>query len=276
MAILNSREKIYKNLFFILVICANFIFIDYPFTLISFIFSILYNILIKGFHNTYKSILRFFPFIIFISILSSCINYLTNQQNTYNMWSFLNYLFFCLNYSLSTISIIFWCESFGNYINDLFPKLKNVFPKVSITMSIVLGMVPKLIDDFKLIINSQKCSGNICTKNSPINKTFYYVNLFKVFLRFEFLNIKNISQLLYSKQYSNKTYFEKSSHENKPKVSKERLIVRSYMISIFLISIILKIQNTQKSILPYILLCLVPITINILEVIKWNLLKRKI
>lgn len=276
MTILNSNEKIYKNMFFILIICINFIFTEYPFTIISFIFSILYNILLKGFYAAYKNIIKFFPFIIFISALSSFINYLMNCYDNFNIFRFLSYLFFCINYSLSAISIIFWCESFGNHINDLLPKLKNFFPKVAITISIVLGMVPKFIDDFKLIINSQKCSGNIYIKDNLANKIFYYVNIFKIFLRFELLNIQNISQLLYSKQYSNKLYFFKKSHKKQSTPSKEKIIIRLYMLLIFFMSIILKIQNTQKSILPYILLCLVPITINILEVVRWNLLKQKI
>ena len=137
-------------------------------------------------------------------------------------------------------------------------------------------MVPKFIDDFKLIINSQKCSGNIYIKNNIKDKIFYYVNIFKIFLRFELLNIQNISQLLYSKQYSNKLYFLKQSHKKQSKLSKEKIIIRLYMLLIFFVSIILKTQNIQKSIFPYILLCLVPITINLLEVIRWNLLKRKI
>ena len=276
MIILSSNEKIHKNMFFILIIFINFIFAEYPFTIISFIFSILYNILLKGFKSTYKNIIKFFPFIIFISGLSSFINYLINNHYDFNIFEFLSYLFFCISYSLSAISIIFWCESFGNHINDLLPKLKFIFPKVAITISIVLGMVPKFIDDFKLIINSQKCSGNIYIKNNIKDKIFYYVNIFKIFLRFELLNIQNISQLLYSKQYSNKLYFLKQSHKKQTKLSKEKIIIRLYMLLIFFVSIILKTQNIQKSIFPYILLCLVPITINLLEVIRWNLLKRKI
>jgi hypothetical protein len=143
-------------------------------------------------------------------------------------------------------------------------------------MSIVLGMIPKFTDDFKLIINSQKCSGNVCVEGAFINKIFYYVNIFKIFLRFEFLNLKNISELLYSKQYSNRIFAPKQSSKTKSEPSKEKFIIKAYMILIFLLSAALKTQNNQQSILPYIFLCLVPITINIFEVIRWNLLKRKI
>jgi energy-coupling factor transport system permease protein len=165
------------------------------------------------------------------------------------------------------MSVVFWCDSFGDKIDEIFYIFREKAPNTTLILSLTLRMMPKFSDDFRFISISQRCSGNVCEDSGWIKKIKYFLDIFFIFLCFEFKNLNESALSLESREYSPgilpRIAGEKKKFASIPEVA--------FKIAMFTLAVVIILLNgcgfEGLSVLLYAVFCAVPLIICLLEVL---------
>jgi energy-coupling factor transport system permease protein len=191
--------------------------------------------------------------------------------------------------ALMLVSVIVWfsCYNFVMTSDKFMYLFGQIIPGMSLILSMVLRFIPKYKAQIKEIANAQKCIGRSVTNGNITQRAKNGLKILSIMVTWALENGIDTADSMNARGYGLKgrTSFSNFRFDNRDK-KVTLVIVLLYAVLMFGISTgstyirfypTVKLADfTATSILVYIcyfLLCLIPIILDIMEVLKWKYLK---
>lgn len=290
-----SFHPIVNFTYFSVVILFSMFFMHPVFQGIALISAILYSFMIKGRKAIKFNILYMLPMLIFMAILNPIFNhegvtilFYLKSGNPITLES----IVYGVSAAFMFITIILWFSCYNSVMtSDKFIYLfGRIIPALSLIFSMVLRFVPRYIEQIKTISNAQKCIGKDISQGNIIKRTKNGITILSIMITWALENAIETADSMKSRGYGlpGRTSFSIFRFDTRDKVVFTSLLAlilivlggaaAGYNKMVFFPSIKF-IKVTGISVLIYIsyfLLCMMPVIINVQEVVKWKHLKSRI
>ena len=288
-------HPIINFIYFVLVIGFSMFFMHPLALIISFLSAFLSLIMIKGIKAIKKTLLFLLPMI----ILTTLINPLLNHQGV----TILAYLpsgnpltleamLYGLCASVMIINVIFWFSFYSEIMtSDKFIYLfGKIIPSMSLILSMTLKFVPTFISQMKTVSNARRCMGKNPPEKNIIKKAKNAITVLSSVTTWSLENAIETADSMKARGYGTC----KRSAFSIFKFDKRDLISLIFMLITGAYTFIGSVFGTMKfsyfpaikyeafsvyniiGFVSYLLLCIYPALIELMEVKKWNSLKSKI
>ena len=278
-------------LYFIMVIGFSCIFMHPICLCISFFSAYLYSAMIRVNIN--------FKYILLLFVGMSILNPLFNHEGVTILSYFPNgnpLTFESITYGISAsvmlISVICWFSSYNEIMtSDKFIYLfGRIIPSLALVLSMTLRFVPRFSEQIKKVSDAQKTIGKGITDGNIIKRVKNGFSIISAMITWSFENAIDTADSMKSRGYGakNRTAFSIFSFDKRDKM----LLFLIIFLSVYII--VGKIFSAMNFIyfpsikmgemsfysisvfIAYLLLCLMPIFIEVWEVLKWKALISKI
>ncbi len=263
--------------------------------LISLICGILYSLMLNGI----KAIKFNFVFLIPMMLTAALINLIFNHEGA----TILIYLpggnpltmesvIYGLSAGMMLAAVISWFSCYNKIMtSDKFIYLfGKVIPSLSLILSMTLRFIPRFKHQLRVIIQTQRCVGRDISQGSILKKVKNGITIMSVMITWALENSIEISDSMRSRGYglphrSAFAIYKLNSRDKKAMIYvilcglylvigtlcggtyfKYFPLIRSAELSVFSIS----------NFTVYLMLCVMPVIIELMEVIKWKYIKSKI
>lgn len=282
--------------YFAAVLTFSMFFMHPIFQGIALISAIAYSIVIKGIKKGLKfNILYMLPMLIFMAVLNPMFNhegvtilYYLKSGNPITLESIL----YGIAAAIMFITVIIWFSSYNEVMtSDKYMYLfGRIIPSLSLIFSMVLRFVPRYLEQIKVISNAQRCIGRDVSQGNIIRRAKNGIKILSIMTTWALENAIETADSMRSRGYGlpGRTSFSLFRFDNRDKIAFSAILS---LIGVVLIGAF-KGENTIKffpaikftqitgfSILVYIsylLLCMMPVIINIQEAIQWKHIESKI
>ena len=288
-------HPIINFIYFVLVIGFSMFFMHPLALIISFSSAFLSLIMIKGIKAIKKTLLFLLPMI----ILTTLINPLLNHQGI----TILAYLpsgnpltleamLYGLCASVMIINVIFWFSFYNEIMtSDKFIYLfGKIIPSMSLILSMTLKFVPTFISQMKTVSNARRCMGKNPPEKNIIKKAKNAITVLSSVTTWSLENAIETADSMKARGYGTC----KRSAFSIFKFDKRDLTSLIFMLITGAYTFLGSVFGTMKfsyfpaikyeafsvyniiGFVSYLLLCIYPALIELMEVKKWNSLKSKI
>lgn len=281
--------------YFTAVILFSMFFMHPVFQGIAFISAFIYSIMLKGQKGLKFNILYILPMLLFMAILNPAFNhagatilFYLKSGNPITLES----IIYGIAAAFMFITVILWFSCYNAVMtSDKFIYLfGRIIPGLSLILSMVLRFVPRYIEQIKIISNAQKCIGRDVSQGNIIKRAKNGIKILSIMATWALENAIETADSMRARGYGlkDRTSFSIFRFDNRDK------IIFSTMFLLILIVLIgaFKGQNTIKFFpsikftkitgfsilvyLSYLILCMIPVIINVQEAIKWKSIESKI
>jgi energy-coupling factor transport system permease protein len=288
-------HPIINFIYFVLVIGFSMFFMHPLALIISFSSAFLSLIMIKGIKAIKQTLLFMLPMI----ILTTLINPLLNHQGV----TILAYLpsgnpltlesmLYGLCAAIMIINVIFWFAFYNEVMtSDKFIYLfGKIIPSMSLILSMTLKFVPTFISQMKTVSNARRCMGKNPPEKNIIKKAKNAITVLSSVTTWSLENAIETADSMKARGYGTC----KRSAFSIFKFDKRDLTALIFMLITGAYTFIGSVFGTMKfsyfpaikyeafsvyniiGFISYLLLCIYPALIELMEVKKWNSLKSKI
>lgn len=284
------------NFFYFFFVIIFSIFFMHPLCIVlSFVCGLFYIYMIKG----KKEIKRKLSYTIPLIIIMSVINPLFNHEGGTILKYFKNgnpltleSIIYGIIASVMFCGVICWFWCFNEVMtSDKFIYLfGKIIPTLSLALSMTLRFVPLFSKETKKVINAQKCIGNDIHNGSFLKKIKNGLKILSIMITRSLENSIDTADSMKSRGYG---LFKRTSFSNF-RFTKRDMITLVFLFLISAYIIFGKVMGTMyiayypfikassfslfelSVFIAYFMLLILPVFIEISEVIKWNVIKSKI
>lgn len=281
--------------YFMAVIAFSMVFMHPIFQGIAFISAFAYSIMIKGEKGLKFNILYLLPMLLFMAILNPAFNhqgvtilFYLKSGNPMTLESIL----YGVSAAFMFIAVILWFSCYNAVMtSDKFIYLfGRIIPALSLIFSMVLRFVPRYTEQIKIISNAQKCIGRDVSQGNIIKRAKNGIKILSIMTTWALENAIETADSMKSRGYGlpGRTSFSIYRFDQRDKVTFAMMIG---LIGIVLMGAVLG-QNTIdffpsvkiKKITglsgfvytAYLILCMIPVIINIQEAVKWKHIESRV
>ena len=201
-----TYHPIVNFIYFVLVIGFSMTLMHPLSLVISLFCAIAYSLLIKGKKDALLKLYSIFPMIIGTSIINALFNhegvtilFYLPSENPITAES----IIFGSAASLMILGVIFHFSSYNAIMtSDKFIYLfGKIIPSLSLIFSMVLRFIPKFIDRFREIVNTQKCIGRDIGKGSLISRLKTAMKIFSILVTWSLESSIEVSDSMKNRGY---------------------------------------------------------------------------
>ncbi|MCB2310894.1 energy-coupling factor transporter transmembrane protein EcfT [Clostridium tagluense] len=281
--------------YFTSVLLFSMFFIHPIFLGIALICSFTYSIMLKGKSALKFNLIYMLPLLVFMAIINPAFNhegvtiifYLKNG----NPITLESILYGVMSAGMF-ISVILWFSCYNVVMtSDKFIYIfGKIIPALSLIFSMVLRFVPRYKQQIKIISNGQKCIGRDISQGNIIKRAKNGIKILSIMTTWALENAIETADSMKSRGYglTKRSSFSIFHFDDRDKIT--LTVLSSLIIYIFIGMVMgqntmrffpsMKIKNiTFFSItiyISYFILCILPVIINIAEVIKWKHIRSRI
>lgn len=289
-----TYHPIVNFLYFVFVIGFSCFFM-HPFCLcVSFVSAFLYSVILKGKKAIKTNILYMLPMIVGMALLNPAFNHegvtvllYLPSGNPLTLES----IIYGIAAATMIASVICWFSCYNEVMtSDKFIYLfGKIIPSLSLILSMTLRFVPRFINQMKVVANAQKTIGRDISSGSVVTRAKNGLSIISIMITWSLENALDTADSMKSRGYGipGRTAFSIFSFDKRDK--KVFFIILVLGIYIFFGGIFggmyfryfpsVKWNNISvysvSVFLVYIILCFVPIIIELWEVKKWKAIKSK-
>lgn len=290
----SSFHPLVNFIYFLAVIVFSMFFMHPVFLAISLICSIFYSVYLNGYKALKFNLMFMLPMLLFFAVMNPVFShegvttliYINDNPIT------LESIVYGVAAATMFVSVVIWFSCYNAVMSsDKFIYLfGRIIPALSLVLSMVLRLVPKLKAQIKVISNTQKCIGRDVSNGNILARAKNGMKIISILTTWALENAIETADSMKSRGYGLKgrTSFSNFRFDARDSMA---LIAMAALIVIILFGSAIGENNivyfpqiivkpiTGMSILIYIAyggLCLLPLIINILEDIKWARMKSKI
>ncbi|WP_406241707.1 energy-coupling factor transporter transmembrane component T [Tissierella carlieri] len=292
----SSFHPIVNFLYFLVVLIFSMFLMHPIFQIIALISAITYSMMIKGLRKGIKiNIAYMLPMLLFMAFLNPLFNHegvtILFYLKDGNPITFESILYGIASATMF-ITVIIWFSCYNAVMtSDKFIYLfGRIIPSLSLIFSMVLRFVPRYLEQIKIISNAQKSIGRDLSQGGIIKRAKNGIKILSIMTTWALENSIETADSMRARGYglSGRTSFSIFSFDNKDKIGVSAIIL---LVSIILIGAF-KGENTIKFFpsikfseitefsifiyIVYLILCMLPVIINIQEAIRWKSIKSKI
>lgn len=281
-------------IYFTAVIVFSMIFV-HPICLVtSLLCSVMYSIILNG-----KKALKFIAMLLPLMLISALINPAFNHEGVTviaylpsgNPLTLESILYGIVAASMVT-TVICWFSCFNKIMtSDKFIYLfGRIIPSLSLILSMTFRFVPKFKEQVQEVSNAQKSMGRDTSEGSVFARVKNSIRILSAVITWSLENAIDTSDSMKSRGYglTGRTAYSNYVFDKRDVTA---LIYLAVMITYFLIGVLLgkinyryfpSMRGTDMSFystsifISYIMICIMPIIIEIWEELKWRKLKSKI
>ncbi len=292
--VFSSFHPIVNFIYFVLVIMCSMFFMHPVFLGISLCSAILYSIYLNGI----RAIKFNFLFMLPVLLLFAALNPLFNHEGATVLFHIQNNpitaeaLIYGLAAAAMFVSVIIWFSCYNVVMtSDKFIFLfGRVIPALSLVLSMVLRLIPRLKAQIHMISNAQKCVGQDATNGNMLQRVKNGLKILSVLVTWAFENAIDTADSMKSRGYGLKgrTSFSNYRFDRRDGLAMGFILFFFLPVIfgaltgenniIYFPSVLVK-PLSAVSLMVYIAyggLCLLPLIFNILEDIKWARLKSRV
>lgn len=282
-------HPIINFLYFTVVLFFCMFFMNPIFIGINLMCSFLYLSMLKGFKAAIKKLIHMLFILLIVILINTAFNhqgatilfYLKNG-NPITLESIIYGLFAASMF----ISSIIWFSCYNEVMtSDKFIYIfGRIMPSLSLIFSMALRFVPRFVNQIKEISNAQKCIGKDISHGSRIKRVHNGIKILSIMTTYALENAIDTADSMKSRGYGNpnRTRFSVFFFYKEDKVALTIILILisivttgaflgKYAVSFYPVIEIAEITPfSMVFYISYILLCLIPIEINILEELKWK------
>ena len=289
----SSFHPIVNFIYFVAVIVFSMFFMHPVFLGISLCCGMIYSIYINGAKALKFNIVYMLPMLLFFAIMNPVFNHegatilLYVNDNPITLESII------YGFAAATmfVSVIIWFSCYNAVMtSDKFIYLfGRVIPALSLVLSMVLRLVPKLKAQIKVISNAQKCIGRDVSNGNIIKKAKNGMKILSILTTWALENAIDTADSMKSRGYGLKGRTSFSNYRFDARDS-AALLALVALITIVLFGavtgenniayfheVVIKPMTAMSAIIyiAYGALCLLPLFFNIMEDIKWARIQSK-
>lgn len=281
-------------IYFTAVIVFSMIFV-HPICLVtSLLCSVMYSIILNG-----KKALKFIAMLLPLMLISALINPAFNHEGvtviaylpSENPLTLESILYGIVAASM-VATVICWFSCFNKIMtSDKFIYLfGRIIPSLSLILSMTFRFVPKFKEQVQEVSNAQKSMGRDTSEGSVFARVKNSIRILSAVITWSLENTVDTSDSMKSRGYglTGRTAYSNYVFDKRDVTA---LIYLAVMITYFLIGVLLgkinyryfpSMRGTDMSFystsifISYIMICIMPIIIEIWEELKWRKLKSKI
>lgn len=281
-------------IYFTAVIVFSMIFV-HPICLVtSLLCSVMYSIILNG-----KKALKFIAMLLPLMLISALINPAFNHEGVTviaylpsgNPLTLESILYGIVAASM-VATVICWFSCFNKIMtSDKFIYLfGRIIPSLSLILSMTFRFVPKFKEQVQEVSNAQKSMGRDTSEGSVFTRVKNSIRILSAVITWSLENAIDTSDSMKSRGYglTGRTAYSNYVFDKRDVTA---LIYLAVMITYFLIGVLLgkinyryfpSMRGTDMSFystsifISYIMICIMPIIIEIWEELKWRKLKSKI
>jgi len=290
----STFHPIVNFIYFMTVILFSMVFMHPIFLGIAFVSAFIYSVQLKGNIAVKFNLLYLLPMLVFMALLNPVFNhqgvtiifYLDNG-NPITLESIL----FGVTAACMFITVIIWFSCYNKVMTS--DKIIYLFgkavPSLSLILSMVLRFVPRYKVQLRTISNAQTCIGRDVSQGSLIEKAKNGIKILSIMTTWALENGIETADSMKARGYGlpNRTSFSQFRFDNRDKLA---ISVIAVLISIVILGAIIgqttlrffpsieQIEVTPISVcvyFAYLVLCMLPVIINVLEEFKWKYIESR-
>ena len=291
----SSYHPILNFGFFIIVMAFTMLFLQPVYLGISLAAAFCYSIYLNGKKGLLFNLALALPMI----ILGTLFNPLFNHQGATILWYFpsgnpltLEAIYFGLASATMIASVIVWFSCYNAIMtSDKFIYLfGRLIPSISLIFSMVLRLVPKFKNQAKVIINGQKCIGRDPMNGNLKQRLQNGTRIISILTTWALENGIETADSMRARGYGLKgrTSFSTFRFDTRDKIA---AVIMMLMLVIVFVPIatgnvyinyyplVIMNETTAGAVMNYIafgILCFMPLVLDLVEDIKWRVLKSRI
>ncbi len=289
-----SFHPIVNFLYFLVVIVSSMFFMHPVFLGISLLCGIAYSIRLNGMKAVKFNILYMLPILLLFAVMNPVFNHAGATIIVYVNDNPITVESIVYGFASATmfVSVIIWFSCYNAVMtSDKFIYLfGRVIPALSLVLSMVLRLVPKLKAQIRVISNAQKCVGRDVSNGNMLQRARNGLKIISILTTWALENAIETADSMKSRGYGLKgrTSFSNFRFDSRDGIALIWIVALSIVLLfgaiigenniVYFPAIIMK-PISGFSFLVYSAyggLCLLPLIFNLLEDIKWARLKSKI
>lgn len=289
-----SFHPIVNFLYFLVVIVSSMFFMHPVFLGISLLCGIAYSIRLNGMKAVKFNILYMLPILLLFAVMNPVFNHAGATIIVYVNDNPITVESIVYGFASATmfVSVIIWFSCYNAVMtSDKFIHLfGRVIPALSLVLSMVLRLVPKLKAQIRVISNAQKCVGRDVSNGNMLQRARNGLKIISILTTWALENAIETADSMKSRGYGLKgrTSFSNFRFDSRDGIALIWIVALSIVLLfgaiigenniVYFPAIIMK-PISGFSFLVYSAyggLCLLPLIFNLLEDIKWARLKSKI
>lgn len=281
-------------IYFAFVILFTIFFMNPICLIISFVSALGYSLILEG-----KKVLKFILWMLPVAIIAVLVNVLFNHEGTTILRYFesgnpltLESIMYGIASSIMILNVIMWFNLSNKIIttDKILYMFGKILPSLSLLLSMVFRFVPRFEKDIKEISNGQKCIGKDANTGNIIQKIKNGLAILSAEITLAFDNSIETAESMKARGYKNgkRTFFTiyKITFRDKIFLSTLLLVGIYVIIGVFTGAVYCRyfpsfrmqgINAYNLSVMiAYMFLCIMPIIVEIREVLRWKRLESKI
>ena len=289
-----SFHPIVNFLYFLVVIVSSMFFMHPVFLGISLLCGIAYSIRLNGMKAVKFNILYMLPILLLFAVMNPVFNHAGATIIVYVNDNPITVESIVYGFASATmfVSVIIWFSCYNAVMtSDKFIYLfGRVIPALSLVLSMVLRLVPKLKAQIRVISNAQKCVGRDVSNGNMLQRARNGLKIISILTTWALENAIETADSMKSRGYGLKgrTSFSNFRFDSRDGIALIWIVALSIVLLfgaiigenniVYFPAIIMK-PISGFSFLVYSAyggLCLLPLIFNLLEDIKWARLKSKV
>ncbi len=289
-----SFHPIVNFLYFLVVIVSSMFFMHPVFLGISLLCGIAYSIRLNGMKAVKFNILYMLPILLLFAVMNPVFNHAGTTIIVYVNDNPITVESIVYGFASATmfVSVIIWFSCYNAVMtSDKFIYLfGRVIPALSLVLSMVLRLVPKLKAQIRVISNAQKCVGRDVSNGNMLQRARNGLKIISILTTWALENAIETADSMKSRGYGLKgrTSFSNFRFDSRDGIALIWIVALSIVLlfgaiigenNIVYFPAIIMNPISGFSFLVYSAyggLCLLPLIFNLLEDIKWARLKSKI
>lgn len=291
----SSCHPIINFAFFTIVMLFTMCFLQPFYLVISFLAAFIYSIYLNGMRGLKFNFLIALPMLILATVLNPLFNHEGMTILTY-FWNgnplTLESIIYGLASAVMFIGVILWFSCYNAIMtSDKFIYLfGRVIPAISLVFSMVLRFVPNFKAQLKIISNGQKCIGRDLHQGTRRQRIHNGMRILSILVTWALENGIETADSMRSRGYglSGRTSYSFFRFDTRDKILAAALLLMLVItfvpvvtgdVFIYYYPMVQMNDNTVWAVLDYIVfsfLCFLPLLLDVVEDVKWSVLKSKI
>lgn len=291
-----NYHPVVNFVYFTSVLLFSMFFMHPVFQIISLMSALSYMFMLKGFKEGLKFNLKFMlPILVLMAILNPILNhegatmlFYLKSGNPVTLES----IIYGAAAGVMFITVIAWFSSYNSVMTSdkVMHLFGSVIPSLSLVFSMVLRFVPRYSEQIKKISESQKAIGRDVSQGNIFQRARNGITILSIMITWALENSIETADSMRSRGYGlpGRTSFSIFRYDKRDKIA---LVTMFILITIILIGAYYEVNTIKffpmikiKEInffsiivyISYLILCLIPVIINIQEALKWKYIESKI
>lgn len=281
--------------FFTIVMLFTMCFLQPFYLVISFLAAFIYSIYLNGMRGLKFNFLIALPMLVLATVLNPLFNHEGMTILTY-FWNgnplTLESIIYGLASAVMFIGVILWFSCYNAIMtSDKFIYLfGRVIPAISLVFSMVLRFVPNFKAQLKIISNGQKCIGRDLHQGTRRQRIHNGFRILSILVTWALENGIETADSMRSRGYglSGRTSYSFFRFDTRDKILAVAILLMLVItfvpvvtgdVFIYYYPMVQMNDNTVWAVIDYIVfsfLCFLPLLLDVVEDVKWSVLKSKI